>query len=121
MPGTPSAVKAAISLRKVRRARMANLLAAFYGGLFDLYAGGADDRPPLLDLGLVEGGEAFGRLLRARRDVEAELREARPHGRLGERLDHRGVERVDRVLRCAARGEEREPAGGVEAGDAAFV
>src|SRR3954469_16071423 len=41
--------------------------------LFHLDVGGLDDRPPLLGLGLVEGGEALGRLQLARGDVEAKI------------------------------------------------
>src|SRR4051812_15813976 len=55
--------------------------------LFDLDLGLADDRPPLLGLGLVECGEALGRLQLARGDVEPEVGEALLDGRLGERGD----------------------------------
>src|SRR5262245_7633126 len=37
--------------------------------------GRLDDRPPLVDLGLVERGEPLRRLLLGRRDIEAELEE----------------------------------------------
>ena len=46
---------------------------------FGLDAGGLDHRPPFLDLGLVERGEAFGGLQLARGDVEPEIGEARAH------------------------------------------
>src|SRR5262245_66490922 len=52
----------------------------------------ADDRPPLVDLGLVEGGERLRRLLRARKDVLAEIGEALAHGGLVQRLDDDRVE-----------------------------
>ena len=51
-----------------------------------LHARRLDDRPPFLDLGLLERREALGRLLLARRDVEPELGELRLHGRIGEHL-----------------------------------
>src|SRR3954467_15370691 len=61
---------------------------ALSSGLFRFDVGGLDDRPPLFDLGLLERGERLGRLLRARRDVEAKLGEARLQLGIGERLDH---------------------------------
>src|SRR5262249_36695420 len=51
-----------------------------------------DDRPPLVELGLVVGEQRLRGLLLARRDLVAEITEALLHGRVGERLDHRGVE-----------------------------
>src|SRR5262245_62247182 len=57
-----------------------------------LDAGLADDRPPLVDLGLVEGGERLRRLLRARKHVLAEIGEALAHGGLVQRLDDDRVE-----------------------------
>src|SRR5688572_18615305 len=47
--------------------------------LLRLDAGGPDDRPPLVDLALVERRESLRRLLLAGRDVEAEIGEARAH------------------------------------------
>ena len=45
--------------------------------LFTANARRLDDRPPFVHLGLLKRGKTFRRLLIARRDVEAELREAR--------------------------------------------
>src|SRR5712691_7269535 len=66
--------------------------------LFGLDVRSLDDRPPLLDLGLVIGGEAFRRLLLARRQLLALLGEALLHGGIGERSHDRGVELGDDVL-----------------------
>src|SRR5262245_51493081 len=49
-----------------------------------LDAGGLDPRPPLLDLGLVEGGERTRRLLLAREKLVSETGESRTHRRIGE-------------------------------------
>src|ERR1700692_4441874 len=54
--------------------------------------GGLDDRPPLLDLGLLVGAERLGGLLVARRDLLAEIGELLSHLRIGQRRHHRGVE-----------------------------
>ena len=78
-------------------------------------AGRFDDRPPFLDLGLLKRGKPFRRLLLARCDVEAELREARAHRRIGERRDRRGVKLGDDVRRRALGRVEAEPARNVEA------
>src|SRR5262245_49444950 len=68
-------------------------------GSLALDVGRLDDRPPLLDFGLVKGGEPVRRLLLARGDVETELGEARAHRRIGEDLHHRAVELCDDLLR----------------------
>ena len=77
-----------------------------------LDVGGLDDRPPFVDLGLVEGSERFRRLLLARRNLLPEIGEPRADRRIGERLDHRGVELGDDVLRraLAARTARTRPA-----------
>ena len=49
-------------------------------------AGRLDDRPPFRDLGLLERGQPFRRLLRARGDVEAEIGEALLQRWIGERF-----------------------------------
>src|SRR5215475_12342340 len=59
-----------------------------------------NDRPPFLDLGLVEGGEALRGLLLARGDVQAKLTKTSAHARIGECLHHRAVEFDDDVARC---------------------
>src|SRR5271166_2787706 len=53
---------------------------------FSLDVRGFDDRPPFLDLGLVECGKRFRRLLLARSDIEPEVREARADRPIAERL-----------------------------------
>ena len=52
--------------------------------LLRLDAGGLDDRPPLLDLGLLERREPRRRLLLARGDIDAKLEELGLHGRIGQ-------------------------------------
>src|SRR6185295_19350606 len=89
-------------------------------GLFDLDAGGFDDGPPFFDFTLVERGQPFRRLLLARRDIESEVREPALDGGIGERLHHGGVQPGDDFLRRAFGREETEPAGRVEAGNAAL-
>src|SRR5215469_14801026 len=59
-----------------------------------------NDRPPFLDLGLVEGGEALRGLLLARGDVQAKLTKTSAHARIGECLHHRAIEFDDDVARC---------------------
>src|SRR2546428_2939433 len=56
-----------------------------------------DDRPPLLDLGLVEGAERFRRLLLGRENLLTKLGEPRPYRRIGQGLHHRGIELGDDV------------------------
>src|SRR5882672_2640808 len=50
--------------------------------------GRLDDRPPFIHFSLVEGGQAFGRLMLAGGDVETEVGEALPHLRIGQPLHH---------------------------------
>src|SRR5262249_2153568 len=59
-----------------------------------------NDRPPFLDLGLVESGEALRGLLLARGDVQAKLTKTSAHARIGECLHRRAVEFDDDVARC---------------------
>src|SRR5499426_2007578 len=56
-----------------------------------------DDRPPLLDLGLVKSAERLRRLLLARGDHVAELGEPLPHPRIRQGVHDRGVELGDDV------------------------
>src|SRR5437764_8655713 len=58
-----------------------------------------DDRPPFLDLGLVEGAEGLGPLLIARENILAEIVQARAHGRVRKRIHDRSVEFDDDLLR----------------------
>src|SRR5678815_5078848 len=74
-------------------------------------AGGLDDRPPFFDLGLLEGGQSFRRLLCARRDVEAQFGKPLLDRGIGQRLHRRGVELRDNVLRRTLWRPEAEPAG----------
>ena len=57
-----------------------------------------DDRPPLLDLGLVKGSECLRRLLLARRNLLAQIGEPLANGRIGQGFDNRAIERGDDVL-----------------------
>src|SRR5438105_14852547 len=75
-----------------------------------LDAGRPDDRPPLFDLGLVECGEPFGRLLLACGNVQTEIGESRAHRGVGERLHHRAIELRDDLLRRSPGREQAEPA-----------
>ena len=83
--------------------------------------GGLDHRPPFLHLGLLMGGEHLRRLLGARRHFEPDIGEALAHRRIGQRLDHRGVELGDNILRRSLRHPERRPQFDVEAGQAGFI
>src|SRR5260221_8235391 len=56
---------------------------------FGFDPGFLDDRPPLLDLGLLKGAERIRRLLAARHDLLPEVGEPLAHGRVGQRA-HRG-------------------------------
>ena len=71
--------------------------------LLRLYAdpGRLDDRPPFVDFGFLERGEAFRRLLRAGCYVEPQFGKALLDRRIGQRLDGRGVQFGDDVLRRA--------------------
>jgi len=64
-----------------------------------LDAGRLDDRPPFLDLGLLQRGERFRRLLLVREYLLREIGEPRTHSRIGERIDDSNVELGDYVLR----------------------
>src|SRR5512140_738136 len=81
-----------------------------------LDVGRLDDRPPLLDLGLLERGEPLRRLLFLGRDVETEFGELRFGGRIGEHLHHRAVELGDHVFRRAFGRPETEPSRHIEPG-----
>jgi hypothetical protein len=66
---------------------------------FALQLGRLDDGPPPLGLGLLERAQGFGRLPVMRRDLNAEIAEARADLRFGEHADHGGVQFRDDVLR----------------------
>src|SRR5262249_50925965 len=59
-----------------------------------------NDRPPFLDLGLVEGGEALRGLLLARGDVQAKLTKTSAPARIGEWPHPPAPEFDDDVARC---------------------
>src|SRR5689334_22795749 len=86
-----------------------------------LDACGLDDRPPLVDLGLLEFGQIFRRLLVARRQLVALLDELLADVGIGQRMDHARIEPGDNVLRRAFRRKDRLPRLHVDAGGAAFV
>src|SRR5215470_11344928 len=65
---------------------------------FDLDVGRFDDRPPLLDLGLVECTERGWRLLLARRDHLAEVSQVLSYRRIGQGIYDRAVELDDHFL-----------------------
>ena len=63
-----------------------------------LDVGGLDDRPPLLDLGLLQCAKRLGRLLLARENLLAKIGEPRTHRRIGQGINDRGIELGDRRL-----------------------
>src|SRR6266496_2504369 len=69
--------------------------------LFGLDARCLDDRPPLVDLGLVEGVKRFWSLLVGREYLLADVGEPLPYRWVGERGRHRGVELDHDLLRRA--------------------
>src|ERR1700730_2482082 len=56
-----------------------------------LDVGRLHDRPPFLEFGLVKRGKTLGCLLLARRDDMTKVGETLAHGRIGQRIDQRGV------------------------------
>ena len=83
--------------------------------------GGLDQRPPLLDLRLVVGGERLGGLLLARRNLLAEASQPLAHRRIGERIHGGGGELANGVGRRALGDPESIPGGDVDAGRAGLV
>src|SRR5262249_20190930 len=53
--------------------------------------GRLDDRPPLFDLGFLQGGKRLRRLLLARRNFGADIPKARAHRSIGHCLDERRI------------------------------
>src|SRR5262249_7341266 len=80
-----------------------------------------DDRPPLLDLGLVEGAQRFPGLLLARRDLHAEVGDALAHRGIGHRGGCGAVELHHDVARRAFGHPEAVPGGDVDSRQAKFV
>src|SRR5262245_64489810 len=66
---------------------------------FGLDVGGLDQRPPLVDLGLVVRGECLCGLLLARRNLLAESGEPLADGGIGERVHGRRSELLDDLAR----------------------
>src|SRR5262249_44065822 len=60
--------------------------------LFPLDVRGLEDRPPLLDLGLVVGRERLRILILARRNVLAEIAEPLAHASIGQGVDNGAIE-----------------------------
>ena len=90
------------------------------GATLRLEVRGLDARPPAVGLGLVVGGETFGRLLLARRDLVAEVGDALAGGLVGERCDHGGVELGEGIGRDALRRPQAMPERKRRAGHAGF-
>src|SRR5262245_56032728 len=80
-----------------------------------LDAGSVDDRPPFLDFGLVQGAERFGCLLIARKDFLRKISKARTHVWICQRVDDRGVEIADNLLRRTLRHPHSMPDVKIEA------
>src|SRR5262245_20813869 len=76
------------------------------GLLLQLVAGFLDDRPPLLDFGLVERAERLRCQLLARRKFMAMLGQPLAHRCVLHGIDDSGVQLRDDVLRRAARRPE---------------
>src|SRR5215217_7657318 len=68
-----------------------------------------DQRPPLLDLGLVKCTQRLRRLLFARRNHVTQLRESLPHREIAERIHDRGVEPGDDRLGGGLRDPQAVP------------
>src|SRR5712675_477246 len=60
-----------------------------------------DDRPPLLDLGLLLGGERLWRLVLVRPDSLAQVSEPLAYRRIGQGLHDGDMKAGDDILRCA--------------------
>src|SRR5262249_59593263 len=80
-----------------------------------------EDRPPFLDLGLLLGGERFGRLLLARWNILALIGESLPHGCVGQSPLHRRIESCDGLLGRSRRHPEPVPKRGVEPRHPRFI
>jgi hypothetical protein len=74
-----------------------------------LDAGGLDDRPPLLDVGFLQGAECLGRKFFARRNFHSLRADALARDRLRQGIHDRGIELGYDVLRRSLRGERRKP------------
>src|SRR5262249_22434216 len=95
----PTSRKTARRRKRSSRRRALSRSKSPTGCLLGFDAGRLDDRPPLFGLGLVEGGERFRGLLVPREYLLADVGEPLAYRRVGERLDHRGVELCHDLLR----------------------
>src|SRR5262249_42109121 len=84
-------------------------------------AGLLDDRPPLLDFGLVQGAERLRPLLLGRKNLLADIGEALAPRRLRQSSNHGGIELLDDVLRRALGRPKSVPVGKIEAGQSRLV
>jgi hypothetical protein len=75
-------------------------------GSLRLDASCLDDRPPLLDFGVLQGGERLRRLLLARRKLKPKIGEAGTHKRIGHRIHSSGIELGDDIIRGALIGAQ---------------
>src|SRR5262245_24977288 len=83
---------------------------------FRLDAGLLDDRPPFLDLSLLEGSQSLRRLLLARHNLVTKVHEPLAGRWIRQSLDNRRVELADDVLRRALWSPNRTPDRSVEPG-----
>src|SRR5262249_23933669 len=60
-----------------------------------------DDRPPLLDFGLLKSAERFRRLLVARRNFLTEVGKLMAHCWVGQRINDSSIELSNDILGCA--------------------
>src|SRR5262249_30899287 len=95
----PTSRKTARRRKRSSRRRALSRSKSPTGCLLGFDAGRLDDRPPLFGLGLVEGGERFRGLLVPREYLLADVGEPLAYRRVGERLDHRGVDLSHDLLR----------------------
>src|SRR6516225_9746647 len=85
-------------------------------GLFRLDVRRFDDRPPFVDLSLLEGSQSLRRLLLARHNLVTQVHEPLAGRWIRQRLDNRRVELADDVLRRALWSPNRTPDRSVEPG-----
>src|SRR5262245_26268914 len=84
--------------------------------LFSLDVRGLDDRPPLVNFGLVKGAERLRRLLLAGKNLLPQVGKPRAHGGIGERLDDHSIELGDYVGRRALGRPQTMPKRRIERG-----
>src|SRR5438876_12335457 len=84
---------------------------------FRLDAGLFDDRPPLLDLGLLKRSERFGRLLVSRWHVLPKFHKTLTRCRIGKHFHSRGIELGDDILGRALGSIKRKPGRDMKPGE----